>query len=65
MSSKPLINNKVFQVKITNINDRWVSNILCAVSSMSPEKVTFPISALGLKKQSWIICGDWISYVLM
>ncbi|OXU27740.1 hypothetical protein TSAR_003159 [Trichomalopsis sarcophagae] len=62
MSNKPLIKNKLFQVKIDKINERWVSGMLCGVSCVSPEKVTFPVTALGLKKHSWIICGDWISH---
>lgn len=62
MSSKPLIKNKLFQVKIEKVNERWVSGMLCGVSCVSPEKVTFPVTALGLKKHSWIICGDWISH---
>lgn len=63
MSSRPLIKGKQFQVKIERLNERWVSNILCGVSCISPEKATsFPLTALGFKKHSWIICSDWISH---
>lgn len=62
MSSKPLIKNKLFQVKVEKVNDRWVSGMLCGVTCVSPEKMTFPVTALGLKKHSWIICSDWISH---
>lgn len=62
MSSKPLIKNKLFQVKVDKLNERWVSGMLCGVSCIPPEKVTFPVTALGLKKHSWIICSDWISH---
>ncbi|XP_011253372.1 neuralized-like protein 4 [Camponotus floridanus] len=61
MSSRPLIKGKPFQVKIEKLNERWVSNILCGVSCISPEKQTsFPLTALGFKRHSWIICSDWI-----
>ncbi|XP_012233137.1 neuralized-like protein 4 isoform X2 [Linepithema humile] len=61
MSSRPLIKGKPFQVKIEKLNERWVSNILCGVSCIVPEKQTsFPLTALGFKKHSWIICSDWI-----
>lgn len=61
MSSRPLIKSKPFQVKIEKLNERWVSNILCGVSCISPEKQTsFPLTALGFKRHSWIICSDWI-----
>ena len=62
MSSKPLIKNKLFQVRIDKINERWVSGMLIGVSCFPPEKTTFPVTALGMKKNSWIICSDWISH---
>ncbi|XP_028049148.1 neuralized-like protein 4 [Monomorium pharaonis] len=61
MSNRPLIKGKPFQVRIEKLNERWVSNILCGVSCISPEKQTsFPLTALGFKRHSWIICSDWI-----
>ncbi|XP_015586465.1 neuralized-like protein 4 [Cephus cinctus] len=62
MTSRPLIKGKLFQVKVEKINDRWVSGMLCGVTCISPEKASFPLTALGFKKHSWIICGDWISH---
>nr|XP_012135898.1 PREDICTED: uncharacterized protein LOC100874771 isoform X5 [Megachile rotundata] len=62
MSSRPLIKGKPFLVKIEKLNERWVSNILCGVTCISPEKANFPLTALGFKKHSWIICSDWISH---
>lgn len=62
MSSRPLIKGKPFQIKIDKLNERWVSNILCGVSCISPEKASFPVTALGFKRHSWIICSDWISH---
>lgn len=62
MSNRPLIKGKIFQIEIDKINDRWVSGILCGVSCISPEKATFPLTALGFKKYSWIICSDWMSH---
>ncbi|KAK9298978.1 hypothetical protein QLX08_007891 [Tetragonisca angustula] len=50
------------QVKIEKLNKRWVSNIFCGVTCISPEKANFPLTALGFKKYSWIICSDWISH---
>lgn len=60
MSSRPLIKGKPFVVKVEKLNERWVSNILCGVTCISPEKANFPLTALGFKKHSWIICSDWI-----
>lgn len=60
MSSRPLIKGKLFQIKIEKLNERWVSNMLCGVTCIAPEKANFPLTALGFKKHSWIICSDWI-----
>ncbi|CAL7942693.1 unnamed protein product [Xylocopa violacea] len=62
MSSRPLIKGKPFLIRIEKLNERWVSNILCGVTCISPEKANFPLTALGFKKHSWIICSDWISH---
>ncbi|XP_012271059.1 neuralized-like protein 4 isoform X2 [Orussus abietinus] len=62
MTSRPLIKGKMFQVRIDKVNDRWVSGMLCGVSCVSPEKASFPLTALGFKKHSWIICSDWVSH---
>ncbi|OAD58573.1 Neuralized-like protein 4 [Eufriesea mexicana] len=62
MSSRPLIKGKPFLVKIEKLNKRWVSNIYCGVTCISPEKANFPLTALGFRKHSWIICSDWISH---
>ncbi|KAK1117500.1 hypothetical protein K0M31_016533 [Melipona bicolor] len=62
MSSRPLIKGKPFLVKIEKLNKRWVSNIFCGITCISPEKANFPLTALGFKKYSWIICSDWISH---
>lgn len=62
MSSRPLLKGKPFLVKIEKLNKRWVSNIYCGVTCISPEKANFPLTALGFKKHSWIICSDWISH---
>ncbi|XP_043280017.1 neuralized-like protein 4 isoform X2 [Venturia canescens] len=62
MSSRPLIKGKIFQVKVDKVTDRWVSGVLCGVTCISPEKASFPLTALGFKKHSWIICSDWMSH---
>ncbi|XP_012261174.2 neuralized-like protein 4 isoform X1 [Athalia rosae] len=62
MSQRPLVKGKSFQVKVEKLNDRWVSGMLCGVTCIPPDKASFPLTALGFKKYSWIICGDWISH---
>ncbi|KZC09170.1 Neuralized-like protein 4 [Dufourea novaeangliae] len=62
MSSRPLIKYKPFCVKIDKTNDRWVGSLFCGVTCISPEKANFPLTALGFKKHSWIICSDWVSH---
>lgn len=62
MSSKPLISGKMFQVKVEKVNDRWKSSMLCGVTCVPPEKASFPVTALGFKKLSWIVCSEWIFY---
>ncbi|KAK7792172.1 hypothetical protein R5R35_005131 [Gryllus longicercus] len=60
MSSHPLPRDHIFQVRIDSLNPRWVSSILCGVTCQSPNKMHFPVTALGFKKNSWIICSDCV-----
>lgn len=46
------------QVRIDLLNSRWMSSLMCGVTCQSPEKMHFPLTALGFKKNSWIICSD-------
>lgn len=48
------------QVRIDSLNPRWVSSLMCGVTCLSPEKTHFPLTALGFKKKSWIICSDCV-----
>nr|CAD7587837.1 unnamed protein product [Timema genevievae] len=58
ISSHPLPRDKLFQVRIEGLNSRWMSSLLCGIASLSPDKTHFPLTALGFKRNSWIICSD-------
>ncbi|KAJ4442722.1 hypothetical protein ANN_04313, partial [Periplaneta americana] len=60
ISSKPLPREQLFQVRVDSLNSRWVSSLMCGVTCQSPEKTHFPLTALGFKKNSWIICSDCV-----
>lgn len=60
MSSHPLPRDHLFQVRIDSLNPRWVSSILCGVTCHYPNKMHFPVTALGIKKNSWLICSDCV-----
>ncbi|XP_067005004.1 neuralized-like protein 4 [Anabrus simplex] len=60
ISSRPLPRDRLFQVRIDSLNPRWVSSILCGVTCLSPDKTHSPVTALGFKKNSWIICSDCV-----
>ena len=45
-------------MQIVSMNPRWVSSLMCGITCQSPEKLHFPLTALGFKKSSWIFCSD-------
>ena len=57
ISHKPLVRNKLFQVKIDKLNKKWSSSLCIGVLAVHPEKFTFPLTASSIKKQSWVIQG--------
>ncbi|CAN7987074.1 unnamed protein product [Ixodes hexagonus] len=58
VSSKPLPRCQPFQVRIDRLDGKWSSSLLVGVVGENPEKLHFPLSALGLRKLSWVVCGD-------
>ncbi|XP_040064057.1 neuralized-like protein 4 [Ixodes scapularis] len=58
VSSKPLPRGQLFRVRIDRLNSKWCSSLLVGVVGENPEKLHFPLSALGLRKLSWVVCGD-------
>ncbi|XP_076042886.1 neuralized-like protein 4 isoform X2 [Oratosquilla oratoria] len=62
MSARPLTRNVLFQVRLGALNPRWSSSLMVGVTAQSPEKLSLPNTALSLKKNTWIICGDSVFY---
>ncbi|XP_063229643.1 neuralized-like protein 4 [Bacillus rossius redtenbacheri] len=60
ISGRPLPRDQLFQVRIEALNPRWMSSLMCGVVSVSPDKTHFPLTALGFKRNSWIVCSDCI-----
>lgn len=48
------------QVKIESLNPRWVSSLKIGVTGMSPTDAHFPVTALGFRKDTWIVSGDFV-----
>ncbi|KAG8230350.1 hypothetical protein J437_LFUL000621 [Ladona fulva] len=58
VSGRPLPRGHIFQVRIDKLNQRWTSSLLCGITCLSPDRIKFPLTALGFKRNSWIICED-------
>ncbi|KAF4533530.1 hypothetical protein B566_EDAN001015 [Ephemera danica] len=55
-----LVQNILFQVRIDRVAKHWTSSLLCGVTAQLPDTMTFPVTALGLKKNTWVICSDGV-----
>ncbi|XP_077531935.1 neuralized E3 ubiquitin protein ligase 4 isoform X2 [Haemaphysalis longicornis] len=58
LSTKPLPRCQLFQVRIDRLNSRWCCSLQVGVVGENPEKLHFPLSALGLRRLAWVISGD-------
>ncbi|XP_071449160.1 neuralized-like protein 4 [Hetaerina americana] len=58
VSGRPLPRGHIFQVRIDKLNSRWTSSLLCGITCLSPDRIKFPLNALGFKRNSWIVCED-------
>lgn len=58
ISNKPIIKNHLFQICINKLDSRWSSSLQVGLVGQTPEKLTLPLSAVCLRKSSWVISGD-------
>ncbi|XP_074654148.1 neuralized-like protein 4 [Tubulanus polymorphus] len=58
VSNKPLPKNYIFKVKVDCVSTRWTSSLMLGVIAFQPDKCSFPVSAVGIKKPSWIVQTD-------
>uniref|UniRef100_T1IVE5 NHR domain-containing protein n=1 Tax=Strigamia maritima TaxID=126957 RepID=T1IVE5_STRMM len=55
-----LVRGQLFQIRIERLNSRWTSSLIIGVVAVCPDIINFPLTALGLKKSSWVICSDCV-----
>lgn len=60
LSTKPIPRGVLFQIRIESLNPRWVSSLSIGMTSESVITSTLPVTALGLKKDTWVISGDTV-----
>ena len=61
-SKEPLSVGAFFQVKIEELDQRWSESLMIGVTGQPVEKLSSPMSALLMKRQTWVICGDALHY---
>ena len=59
-TNRPLRREEPFEVFIGRLNPKWSSSLMVGVISQSPDKMRFPVSALGWKKNSIVVSSDVI-----
>ena len=59
-SKEPLAPGTYFQVKIEQLDVRWTGSLMIGLTGQPVEKISSPTSALLIKRQTWIICGNAI-----
>ncbi|KAG8289238.1 Neuralized-like protein 4 [Homalodisca vitripennis] len=60
LTSREILKGQLFQVRIDAINSNWVSSLCIGVTSHPIATFSLPVTALGLKRDSWIICSDFV-----
>ncbi|WAR14180.1 NEUL4-like protein [Mya arenaria] len=60
VTSKPLARNHLFKVRIDKLNTRWSSSMMIGYVGFSPEKFSFPVSAMAIKKSCVLVHSDHV-----
>lgn len=59
LTARPVIPNKMLQVRLDRLNSQWVSSIMLGVTCQFPDQAyALPSTALGFKQDSWVLSGD-------
>ncbi|XP_034336317.2 neuralized-like protein 4 isoform X1 [Magallana gigas] len=58
VTSQPLRKKHMFQVRIEHLNTRWSFSLMIGVLGFPPDKYTFPVSSMSIKKSCIMIQGN-------
>ncbi|KAK3603483.1 hypothetical protein CHS0354_030324 [Potamilus streckersoni] len=58
VSCQKLTKNRLFQIRLDQLNPRWSSSLMVGVLSFPPDRFNFPVSALAIKKSCIVVQGD-------
>ncbi|KAL3861342.1 hypothetical protein ACJMK2_007378 [Sinanodonta woodiana] len=58
VSCQKLNKNRLFQIRLDQLNPRWSSSLMVGVLSFPPDRFNFPVSALAIKKSCIVVQGD-------
>ncbi|KAG8187410.1 hypothetical protein JTE90_009486 [Oedothorax gibbosus] len=58
ITSKALQCDELFQVQIDNLHSDWSGALQIGITSLNPDQVCLPVSALSMKRNTWLISGD-------
>uniref|UniRef100_A0A0A9ZGY0 Neuralized-like protein 4 n=3 Tax=Lygus hesperus TaxID=30085 RepID=A0A0A9ZGY0_LYGHE len=58
LAARGLSRGSLFQIKIESLNSRWVSSLSIGVTTEPEASTSLPVTALGLKKDTWVVSGD-------
>ncbi|KAJ8320441.1 hypothetical protein KUTeg_002028 [Tegillarca granosa] len=58
VTNRPLPRNKLFQIRIDELNSRWNSSLMIGVLGFPHDRYNFPVSSLHIKKSCTLIQGN-------
>jgi len=57
-SHRPLQPNEFFTVQLDKVKPMWSSSLAVGITALNPDKLHLPVSALGLKRLTQVVCGN-------
>ncbi|XP_074839129.1 neuralized-like protein 4 isoform X2 [Carettochelys insculpta] len=62
LSSRPLRNNEVFQVRIDKMVDKWAGSIEIGVTTHNPTYLQLPSTMTNLRSGTWMMTGNGVMH---
>ena len=57
ISNRPLKDSELFEVRITDMIDKWTGSIEVGVTVLQPDKMEIPATITSIQSNTWVMSG--------
>ena len=62
VSSRPLKDSELFEVRITDMIDKWTGSIEVGITALQPDTMEMPATMTSIQSKTWVMSGSNIVF---